>query len=304
MSYYYFNPFSKQYYFPENFQAYPLFATFYQPYTLAGSVLWFAWKNMSLVRHFCKEESVEDLLPVVRFKKHLPVGCVLAINRGTEGIEQKMSILACNPKSGEEFFLKYAESEVARKNVDNEGKVLAQLQHLDFVPKLHQQVSERAYSLIQTSILKGERLAKQNVQEQILAVLIELSKQKVNTDRTFKTKLSSCFAHGDFCPWNMMLDEDRLTVFDWEMAGIYPLGYDLFIYIFQTAFLLDTKKSIEKILQENSSLIENYFTRFEIINWHVYLLAFASIKVNLEIPKGNQALLSHYQELKTHVEKI
>lgn len=304
MRYYYFNPFNRQYYFPEGFQQHLLFTTFYQPYTLAGSLLWFAWKNIGLVRQFCKEESAESILPIDRFKGHLPSTAIMAINRGTVGIEQKMSILAYDPISGKEFFLKYAESEIARKNVENEGIVLEQLSHLAFVPKLNQHVSEKDYTLIQTSILKGERLAKQKVDEQVLNVLNELSKQKVNTEKRFESELQTCFAHGDFCPWNMMLQENQLSVFDWEMAGTYPLGYDLFTFIFQTAFLLTPKKSIDKLLKENEILIENYFKAVEINNWHKYLFAFASVKINLETLKENNSLLLAFQELKIHVEKI
>jgi hypothetical protein len=302
--YYYFNPFNKQYYFPEGFQQHPLLTTFYQPYTFAGSLLWFAWKNSSLVRRLCREESIESVVPIDRFQKYLPTSAIMAINRGTLGIEQKMSVLAYDPVSGDEFFIKYAESEIARGNVDNEGKVLAQLNHLDFVPKLNQQASEEEYSLIQTSILKGERLTKQKVDDQILDVLSQLSSQKVKTDRIFASELQYCFAHGDFCPWNMMLDKDQLNVFDWEMAGIYPLGYDLFTFIFQTSFLLSAQKSIGKVLQENLTLIEKYFKIFKIKNWQAYLLAFASAKINLETPKENQFLLFAFQELKIYVEKI
>ena len=304
MRYYYFNPFSKQYYFPEGFQQHPLFTSFYQPYTITGSLLWFVWKKLSILRRFCREESVESVLPIDRFKKHLPSTAIMAINRGTVGIEQKMSILAHVPISGNEFFMKYAESEIARKNVDNEGKVLAQLHHLYFVPKLHLHVSEKEYTLIQTNILKGERLAKQKVDNQILAVLIQLSKQNVYTDRTFRFDLKSCFAHGDFCPWNMLLDENQLNVFDWEMAGSYPLGYDLFTYIFQTSFLLTPKKSFEKLLKQNLLFIEEYFNALKIENWQSYLQAFAAIKMQLETQKGKSSLKIPYQKLMSYAQKI
>jgi aminoglycoside phosphotransferase (APT) family kinase protein len=188
--------------------------------------------------------------------------------------------------------------------VDNEGQVLAQLNHLDFVPKLNLQVSKKDYSLIQTSILKGERLAKQKIEGQILNVLIELAKQKVNTEKRFESALKTCFAHGDFCPWNMMLDEDKLNVFDWEMAGIYPLGYDLFTYIFQTSFLLHPNTTIEKLLYTNKALINSYFKTFKISNWQNYLHAFGSIKVELEKAKGVNSLLNLYQKLHIHAQKL
>jgi hypothetical protein len=303
MRYNYFNPFSKQYYFPEGFQQHSLFTSFYQPYTFAGSLLWLAWHNFGLIRRFCREESVESVLPIDCFKKHLPLGAIMAINRGTEGIEQKMSILAYDPVSSDEFFMKYAESEIAQKNVANEGKVLAQLKHLDFVPKLLQLAQETDYTLIQTNISKGKRLRKQKVEAQILNILILLSKQKVNTDRMFSSELKSCFAHGDFCPWNMMLDGSQLNVFDWEMAGIYPLGYDLFTFIFQTSFLLSPTVKIKDILKRNRAMITSYFSFQGINDWENYFMEFIDIKLKIESAKKDNRLLTSYSELKRFIIK-
>ncbi|WP_111709970.1 phosphotransferase [Lutibacter citreus] len=298
MKYYYFNPFNRQYYFPEGFKQQPLFASFYHPYTFAGSLLWFVWKNMKIVRQLCREDSIDTVLPIKRFKKYLPYSAIFAINKGTIGVEQKISIIAYDSISGEEFFMKYAESEIARKNVDNEGKVLAQLNHLNFVPKLYLQASENDYTIIKTSIVKGNPLGKQKIDEQILGVLIELSKQHLNTDRIFATKRKSCFAHGDFCPWNMMLDSGKLYIYDWEMAGVYPLGYDLFTYIFQTSFLLSPTIKIEEIIKKNKELITNFFKLLEINDWGNYLLEFSDIKLKIESSKNNNRLVRPYYQLK------
>lgn len=298
MRYYYFNPFSKQYYFPKGFQKIHLFASFYQPYTFAGSLLWFVWKNLWWVRRFCREEFIENVLPIKRFQKYLPPTAIMAINRGTEGIEQKMSILAYDPVSGEEYFLKYAENEISRKNVDNEGKVLTQLNHLDFVPKLYLHVSETDYTLIQTNILKGERLSTQKVDEQILEVLIELSKQNVNTGKTLVSELQCCFAHGDFCPWNMMVDGDRLNVFDWEMGGTYPLGYDLFTYVFQTSILLQKNISFNQLVEEKKDLFQKYFSSLKIDDWLPYFNAFLNIKIECESLKSDNKLLIRFLKIK------
>lgn len=45
-------------------------------------------------------------------------------------------------------------------------------------------------------------------------------------------------SHGDFTPWNMYCDEQRLFVYDWEMArnGI-PMFFDLFHFTYQSTIL-------------------------------------------------------------------
>ena len=42
-------------------------------------------------------------------------------------------------------------------------------------------------------------------------------------------------SHGDFTPWNMYCDDQRLYVYDWEMArnGI-PMLFDLFHFSYQS----------------------------------------------------------------------
>ncbi len=43
------------------------------------------------------------------------------------------------------------------------------------------------------------------------------------------------FSHGDFTPWNVKLNDDRIVVFDWEYARQDGLpGRDVFHFIFQT----------------------------------------------------------------------
>ncbi|MBL7922906.1 MAG: phosphotransferase [Bacteroidia bacterium] len=49
-------------------------------------------------------------------------------------------------------------------------------------------------------------------------------------------------SHGDFTPWNMYCDEQRLYVYDWEMArnGI-PMLFDLFHFSYQSVILQQRK---------------------------------------------------------------
>lgn len=50
--------------------------------------------------------------------------------------------------------------------------------------------------------------------------------------------VSLSVSHGDFTPWNMYCDEQRLYVYDWEMSrnGI-PMFFDLFHFTYQSSIL-------------------------------------------------------------------
>ncbi|HNT79681.1 MAG TPA: phosphotransferase [Bacteroidia bacterium] len=46
--------------------------------------------------------------------------------------------------------------------------------------------------------------------------------------------------HGDFTPWNMYMDKNRLYLYDWEMSdNNMPMLFDLFHFIFQTEVLIN-----------------------------------------------------------------
>lgn len=297
MNYYYFDPFKRQYYFSENYQQYKVFDGFYQPYTLKGWLLWQLWDGLSAFRKLFVCDEPQQILPIDNLKPYLPQNAVMAYNRGTIGVEQKFSILGVDIDTNEEFFIKYAETVRSRVNVENEGEILKQLAHLNFVPQLQKHINHESFTFIQTDVLKGKRLTKQKVEAQLLDVLYRIGKQRVDTKRNYSTELKSSFAHGDFCPWNMLDDNGTLKVYDWEMAGIYPLGYDLFTYIFQTAFLLTPNKSIETLLTNRKITLFSYFSTLNILDWKSYLLEFAKLKVELETKKNDNKLLFRYSRL-------
>lgn len=304
MHYYYFNPFSKQYYFPDGFENYPIFNSFYQPYTFSARLMWFCWRSLGMFRGLFLENRAEKILPIDHIKRYTPASAIMAFNRGTPGKEQKITILGVDQITKKEFFIKYAESSSARKNVINEGNILVQLNHLEFVPKLLLSISEPEYALISTTVLKGQQVVHQQVMQLLIDILLELTKEKIEGGMKHKMEVKCCFAHGDFCPWNMMIEEGKLKIFDWEMAGNYPLGYDLFTYIFQTSFLISPNKSIEQLLKQNKTAIGTYFNSFNIDCWEIYLIAFAGIKLKLETEKQNKRLMTPYQLLKLYAEKM
>ncbi len=65
-----------------------------------------------------------------------------------------------------------------------------------------------------------------------------------------------CLAHGDFTPWNMYVTQDKIAVYDWELAEDLPLLFDAFHHIFQTHILVK-RSSTEIILQQINALSAN-----------------------------------------------
>jgi len=302
MRYYYFNPLSKKCYFPAGFQKYPLFESFYQPYKFSANVLWKLWRNLPFFRYIFSTDEPEKVLPIDQIKEYVTPNSILAFNLGTIGVEQKITVLGIDEMTKSSFFIKYATSEIACKNVTNEGLVLQQLSHLSFVPRLYMNSKENnEFSLIKTSVLKGEKVTQRPVDGHTLELLYSLAEQKIKSSRNYSSGLRCSFAHGDFCPWNMLISDGNLKVYDWELAGQYPLGYDLFTYLFQYEFLVEEKTRFESILNENSKVIQEYFRHFKISDWLPYLKEFARLKYMFEKEKNNYDLIDSYLQMKVYL---
>jgi len=51
--------------------------------------------------------------------------------------------------------------------------------------------------------------------------------------------ICTTFSHGDFTSWNIFEDEEKLKIYDWELAKTnMPLGYDIFHFIMQEGILV------------------------------------------------------------------
>ena len=295
MIYYFIHPFKPQYFFPRGFKKHALFLNFFMPYSLIGKISWLLFFRIGLYRTFFSKRNIEKSIPESAIRRIVGNELLMAFNTGTKGPEQKITALGVD--NDFEFFIKYAQTVIAKENVTNEHFILKQLSNLDFVPKVLDFYSDDAQVLLKTNVLKGERLSKTTLDQKIINQLITISSQKIECIKTTQSSLKTCFAHGDFCPWNMMTNNHNILIYDWEMAGNYTLGYDLFTFIFQTNFLLEPKKTITNILKENVKLIEHYFSKFNILNWNDYLIAFTNEKITLETSKGTKGMITQYSKL-------
>ncbi|SHJ76374.1 Phosphotransferase enzyme family protein [Arenibacter nanhaiticus] len=299
MKYCYFHPHRPQYFFPLDFTKHQVFLSFYQPYTNFGKLSWGLFRNLAWYRRLFSINNIEKFIPETKIRKIIGEDVIMAFNTGTPGPEQKITGLGWEAE--DYFFIKYGVSTLAQSNVNNEYIILDQLGQLDFVPKILDFHQSSLGTLLKTDVLQGDRLANSVLDKSILKCLYSLAELNINTIKNYKTDKISVFAHGDFCPWNIMKKNGKLLVYDWEMAGTYPLGYDLFTFIFQTNFLLEPKKSIELTFSVNTDIIDKYFNYFNIKNWYEYLMSFCNLKIQLAKANNNDDLLNYYLKIKNIV---
>jgi tRNA A-37 threonylcarbamoyl transferase component Bud32 len=295
MKYFYIHPFKPQYFFPKGFKKHALFLNFFSPYSRLGQVSWYLFKKVFFYRLLFSKTNIETFIPEKTIRKIIGEDAIIAFNTGTIGSEQKITALGVSNQK--EFFIKYCQTKIAKANVRNEYIILKQIDHLEIVPKVLDFYSDNNQVLLKTSVLEGRRLNDKPIDKNIIDQLLLLSEQKINCTKSSSSHLSTTFTHGDFCPWNIMFKSGKIFVFDWEMAGSYTLGYDLFTYIFQTHFLLNPEIPINNIVFENIKAIEYYFSHFSISDWKPYLRSFTDDKISLEQLKSDKGLLTEYLKL-------
>ena len=301
MSYFYFKPGNPQYFFPVNFKDNPFFLSFFQPYSNKAKFVWWLWRNFSYFRKLFVIKNIDKYIPESLIRSKLNGNPILAFNAGSPGPEQKTTALGFQNHTP--FFIKFGQGDIARKNVLNEAKILKQLKQLDFVPRVLDLIENNEYTFLKTSVLTGSRLADVKLNEHIVNTLIRINILRVETHVNFGKCTFTVFSHGDFCPWNLLKYDSTLQVFDWELAGYYPLGYDLFTFIFQTSFLLYPKITVNELIKENNHFISFYFNSYKIEDWKQYLLDFAKIKFQLEFEKKNVRLIPKYKNLLLYAQK-
>tara|TARA_R110000868_G_scaffold411493_3_gene704663 strand:- start:28170 stop:29339 length:1170 start_codon:yes stop_codon:yes gene_type:complete len=147
-------------------------------------------------------------------------------------------------------------------------------------------------NLLSTSLFKScfERLKKLKISlnNPNFSLLKELhvkllSNINMYSSATIKTSLN----HGDFTPWNMYVADEKLHIYDWELArNDLPLLYDIFHYIFQSKTLLfsgsysDVMDEIDVLLNErdfmrivNEYEIDiNFYLKLYVLNVACYYL--------------------------------
>lgn len=302
-NYVYFPPKNPQFFFPKD--AFKDFQKYYRPYSFKSKIFWKFYKNNKIIRRFFLVDENQIPLPIASIKEALKIkqkDYQCFFNIGTKGLEQKATIIV--KTSNLSFFLKFAQSDIAKELVANEYNTLIELANHSFIesPQIIDYIinTSNSYSALITNVIEGDKFKYISLSNHIVHLLIKLSEIKLSNN----LKKEQVFAHGDFCPWNILVnDKNDLVLIDWEMAGSKPLGYDLFTFIFQTVFLLMPQKTITEIVANNKNFIDSYFKHFKIVAWQPYLKKFTNLKLLSENKKGNSMLLGKYHELLKYYEK-
>ncbi len=112
--------------------------------------------------------------------------------------------------------------------------------HLEFLIELQQRTrSSNSLAQCEDFTVSTSRLTELEAHVDNDWLALARSARDVLLDRLADSMIPCCLVHGDFTPWNTILDEERLRVFDWEYARFEaPALGDLFHFIIQTEVLV------------------------------------------------------------------
>ena len=298
MKLYRFKTFTTSYYFPELTKDLQYMYGLYSAYGgKLSKIYWALFRKCKWIRRLTTVNEKNVDFPYATIKELTGNNSTLSFNMGSPGIEQKISILGNDSCKQEPFFAKFAQKEAAKRLSRNEIHILRKLADTGLAPALMDYKITDEYVFLKTECIKGKRPKSMLLTQEIVEICICLSKLHLTGKTTDEKGLSLSLSHGDFCPWNFLEDNNKnLRLIDWEMAEDRPLGYDLFTYIFHTAFLFNNFDYL-KTYNDNRELIEYYFNAVNTDNARSYLKAFAKTKSHYECQKDNTDLAHHYAAL-------
>ena len=295
MSLYRFKTFTTQYFFPEINSGEEYLYGLYSPFGgKLSRVYWYLFRKLRLVRGMTAVSISQLPFPYQDIVNLVGDEAKMSFNMGSPGIEQKISLLGLYTKRQETFFAKFSQQQAARRLTINEIEVYRKLQNTHLVPKLYNHIITENYVFIQTEYVSGVRPPCTKLDTKIIKLCLDLSHYQLSNSKTTDTGLATCLSHGDFCPWNMLEQNENIRLIDWEMASDRPLGYDLFTFITQVAMLFHPEKALTEVISENISHINFYFSNFSIKDWSPYLHDFACKRKAYEDSKGNSLRSQKY----------
>lgn len=159
------------------------------------------------------------------------------------------------------------------------AKVMAELYNISHERKMIMESAAWHTTINNMEFLKQELLFSNGLNADKTKRIIYLLK-KVYHSISVTDEIAVSVSHGDFTPWNMYCDEQRLYVYDWELArnGI-PMLFDLFHFTFQSTILQQQKKysDVIKSVQkwQQTPLIKQIVQKYKIniaLNYRLYLL--------------------------------
>lgn len=271
MKLYRFKTFRTSYFFPRMTKELEYMYGLYPTYGgKLSRIYWWLFRHCSIVRRLNACDGEKAGFPYKQIVELEGRGSLMAFNLGTPGPEQKISILGFDEEKKEPFFAKYSEKPGAIAFTKNEAATLQVLKGTNLAPELFEVKELDDCIWMRTSFVQGKHLSSMALTEEIVDLALSLSKYHLSDQTTNEEGLRLSLSHGDFCPWNMLVNEGQLQLIDWEMAADRPLGYDIFKYVCQISLLFTPEKPLIETIKENQTLINNYFTQCGIENWDAY----------------------------------
>lgn len=298
MKFYLFKTFTTSYYFPELSSNQQYMYGLYSAYGgWLSKIYWTLFRKCRLVRNLTAVSAGRLPFPYEVICNVDGTDSLMSFNMGSPGVEQKISILGYDNRTGEPFFAKFSQKPAARRLTENEIRVYRILDGTMLTPKLLGCSHGEDYDYLKAEYIPGARPQTRELTDDVVRLCVMLSQYHLTEIRTDDSGLMMCLSHGDFCPWNILVSKKGMRLIDWELADDRPLGFDLFTYICQVSALFTSGKDLLKSINEADKQVKCYFSTFGIVDYLPYLRAFAEEKIGYERSKGNCRLLEKYEEL-------
>lgn len=294
MNLYRFKTFRTSYYFPDVCPGNEILYSLYTPFnSILAKMYWWAFRHFSFVRAFTRVMNIDSEFPFSKIRSLCPEGSTLAFNMGTPGPEQKISLIGITT-TGEHFFAKYSTRTAAKQLSMNEMSVLKKLDGKELAPSLLEGQVEDEYCFFRTSCVVGKNPDNIEMCDKIVDLAIQINKHHIGT---VETSLYTGLSHGDFTPWNVLIENGKYKMIDWEMADERELGFDVLNYVAYVAVLLNPTASIVSAIEKSQQHLNRYFKTFGITDYSPYLRAFANRKIEYYERRGNQEMADIYRAL-------
>lgn len=298
MLYYKFKTFTTSYYFPKLTEGKKYMYGLYSAYGgKLSRMYWNLFKKFSIVRMLNAVSEKNLPFPYSTIRECLGMNSLLSFNMGSPGVEQKISILGYDNDTQKPFFAKFSQKKAAVLLTINEINIYNLLNDSGLTPKLLDYKVTEDYACMKAEYVKGKRPISREINSEIVQLCLKLKDYHIGNDNIAKNGLVYSLSHGDFCPWNILVENGNMRLIDWELAKERPLGFDLFTYICQVSTLFEPEKDLLYVIDSKANFIKEYFKVCSIDDYLPYLKAFAKEKAEYELSKGNEAMHERYHKL-------
>ena len=122
--------------------------------------------------------------------------------------------------------------------------------------------SVKEYSMLLENFLKDLGHFNLDVKYEKMRIDLINVLQHISAHINGSTPIPLAMSHGDFTRWNIMADDKKLYVIDWEEANMRPPGYDLLYFLLSESVLVHHTKRKQEKINLNSEIIDGALTDY------------------------------------------